>query len=146
MNDGLAVTGSEYASIQAFYSWQWQLSDQGRIDEYVSTFTEDAEQTVEGRTPAVGRAGLLEHMQRVVASPGRSESFIQHHMDMLVVRALGGDVLHARGYLTTFVTSESEPRLLVKAVLEDELLRDGDSFLIRRRVMKHLALSTSRPT
>jgi hypothetical protein len=133
------VSALEYSKIQAFYARHWQLSDQGLVDECALTFAEDAEYLLPP-PPMIGREAIADRLRAFQANQAYREAHIQHWVGMSVATPLSDDLVRVRSYVTAFETVDGSPKLMAKVTLEDELLRDGDGFLIKKRQLKDLAI------
>jgi hypothetical protein len=105
------------------------------VDEWAATFTADGVFSANANPqPAIGRPAIAAGARSAVAA--RREAGIQtrHWIGMPVVASDDGDVVRVRAYAVVFETSRSVRMPgAVSTVCQDELVRDGSSWLIRSR-------------
>ncbi|WP_208719788.1 nuclear transport factor 2 family protein [Amycolatopsis circi] len=139
--DGTVATvdATVYAELQQFYAGQMQLLDDGAADEWARTFTLDGvfEQNVLPR-PWRGRDEIAAKMRAAVGKVAAQQLDRRHWIGMVTARLAGPDVVHTRYYATVVQTRKGgSAELHLSTCAEDVLVRDGGSWLVEHRSVRH---------
>jgi 3-phenylpropionate/cinnamic acid dioxygenase small subunit len=123
------------AEIEQFYAWQMQALDDGRAEEWATTFTEDGEFAANAfPEPTVGREALTAAARQAHAAQASAGVVQRHWLGMLSVEPRDDGTVHARCYALVIGTElGGETALRRSTVCEDELVRAGDGWAVRRR-------------
>ncbi|MEW2459313.1 MULTISPECIES: nuclear transport factor 2 family protein [Microbacterium] len=118
------------------------LADAGDPAEYVRCFTPDAVwdltdatdlpmdvQTISGRAALL--AGVHERRAAGIQGPG---THTRHDVSSIAVE-VDGDRARSRAYFRYYRGTDGAPVLAAMGVYADEFVRDGDRWLLRRRVI-----------
>ncbi|MBV9446023.1 MAG: nuclear transport factor 2 family protein [Streptosporangiaceae bacterium] len=134
----LGTTEDEiYLQIQRFYAAQSQLLDFGRFEEWAATFTEDCSFTANGfpqpvRTRTALLAGTLQNHK--VDEPGLR---IRHWFGMTTVEPRADGTVYALSYVLVIRNHRNEPPFIYRSTrCEDVLVRNGNSWLVRDRIIR----------
>jgi uncharacterized protein (TIGR02246 family) len=120
------------AAIRRTLAEYCQSCDDGRFADFGRCFTEDAEFTVLGRRYR-GRAAIEEWIAQAMPPERRGK----HVTANSVVRRDGDRAVVTSDYLF-LVPDEKGPRITVAGRYDDELVRDGEQWLIARRAIGFL--------
>jgi SnoaL-like protein len=130
----LPVTDT-YRQVQQFYAHQMQLLDDGSVEQWAATFTEDGVFSANAHPePTVGRADIAAAAGHAVAELKRTGVVRRHWLGMLTVRPLPDGAFFARCYALIVSTPKGgQAGVHLSTVCEDVLVRVGDEFLVRTR-------------
>jgi actinorhodin biosynthesis protein ActVIA len=129
--DTTGVAADLYAEVLQYYARQMQALDEGKLEAYADTFTEDAVfGHTPGREPARTRSGILSDLyavrERFVADPQQR----RHMFTMVDVEELPGGRLRASSYALVLTTRPGQgPEMVRSCVVRDVLVRDADGRL-----------------
>jgi len=125
------------ADIQRFYNWHMQLLDDGRIEEWAAAFTPDGVFDAEGHPePVKGREEIVSGARQVAAKLADAGIVRRHWLGMSVI-APEHDTVRVRSYALVFQSSaDAGSALRASTTCEDVLVPNGDSWLIRERVVR----------
>ncbi|MER6715249.1 nuclear transport factor 2 family protein [Streptomyces sp. NPDC000877] len=133
------VSAQTYVAVQQFYARQMRLLDERRAEEWARTFTEDgvfAQNTAP--EPLRGREAVAAAVRRNLARTADTPEQRRHVFSMLTVVPGPDGSLHTRCYAQVLATpAGGQSRLHLSAVCEDELVPDGDGWLVRHRRVEH---------
>lgn len=135
---GLSENEAPMADVLAVYQLYGRQShaiDSGQAEEWAATFTADGEfNSPSYPAPSHGRAELVEFAARFHAGCRERNERLRHVISTVEVLSAGSGSLHCRAYLQIVGTAAGEPpRLHRITVLDDELVRVSDKWLVRRR-------------
>lgn len=137
MTVSTASTADLDASVRQFYARHMQLLDDGKVEEWAACFTEDGIFATDAHPrPARGRDQIIAGARQVVAQLAE-EGIVRRHW--LGMSAIGreGETLRVRSYALVIQSSPgSGPSLRASTTCEDVLVPDGDSWLIRHRLVE----------
>jgi hypothetical protein len=138
--EGRPAGPENYAAVQRFYARQMQMLDEGPVAAWAATFTEDGVFEATGRAPVAGRAAIEAAAGLVRAGLDAAGIRRRHWLGMLVVdectRARDAD-LSARCYAAVLETARGGATVVASSTTcEDLLVRAGEGFLVRRRVVR----------
>lgn len=124
-----------YLRVQQFYAQQMQLLDDGSVEQWAGTFTDDGVFSANAHAePTIGRANIAKAAGHAVAELKRAGVVRRHWLGMLTVRPLSGDALFARCYALIVSTPKGgQAAVHLSTVCEDVLVRVGDELLVRTR-------------
>lgn len=130
---------SLHAEIERFYAAQMQLLDRGAVKDWADTFTEDGTFAASGLpAPVRGRDTIATSAGRAFEERTARGVVHRHWLGMLVVdpSPASDDVVRARSYaLVIEVPVGGAPALHRSTVCDDVLIRDGDRWLVRERLV-----------
>ncbi|MFC7331308.1 nuclear transport factor 2 family protein [Marinactinospora rubrisoli] len=128
-----------FAQVQMFYARQMRLLDEGRVEEWAATFTEEGVFAADARPePARGRAVIAAAAgaawERLVASGVRH----RHWLGMVEVGAESGGRVRSRCYALVLAVPRGGPvSVQVSTVCEDVLVRGGGGgWLVEERSVR----------
>jgi 3-phenylpropionate/cinnamic acid dioxygenase small subunit len=132
----MSAAGGSYHAVLHFYARQMQLLDDGAIDEWAGTYTEDATFGSNAMpAPLAGRdairRGAREHDNLRQAGTRR-----RHLMSNLSIVPGEDGTVRATSYVTIVETREGTTALRFSTLLEDELVREDGEWLVRTRRIK----------
>lgn len=133
------VPAELYVGVQQFYAEQMRFLDELRGEEWARTFTEDGvfAQTT-GPSPVRGREALAEAVRRAGARLADTPQQRRHVFSMLSVEPGPQNTVRARSYAQVLAILPGGPVVLhASTVCEDELVPDGEGWLVRRRIVRH---------
>ncbi len=124
-----------YQRVQQFYAHQMQLLDDGSVEEWAKTFTEDGTFAANAHpAPTTGRAAIASAAGQAVAELKRAGLVRRHWLGMITVGSRPDDTLLARCYALVISTPKGgQSGVHVSTVCEDVLVRNGDELLVRER-------------
>jgi SnoaL-like domain len=138
-SDTLPVSAKLYAEIQNFYARHMALIDQGSVDAWVETFTEDA--TISNNTnprPAHGREEIVSVIRRTQAALEAQGIQHRHWVGMMVLDQLDDATVQASSYAMIVATRKGGTPMVDRSTLcSDELVRVNGDWQIRSRKVKH---------
>jgi 3-phenylpropionate/cinnamic acid dioxygenase small subunit len=131
------MTTDLQAEIQRFYHWHMQLLDDGRIEEWAAAFTPDGVFDAEGHPePVKGREEIVSGARQVTAKLADAGIVRRHWLGMSVISP-ERDTVRVRSYALVFQSSAGAGSALhASTTCEDVLVPNGDSWLIRERVVR----------
>lgn len=128
-----------YQEVQGFYARQMQLMDDGNVDEWVRTFTEDA--TIANNAnpaPASGRELITKVARKLVADVVRRGVTHRHWTGMLVLEERGPDEVVARMYaMVAEIPEGGEAKLWRSTFCRDTLVRRDARWQVAHRQVTH---------
>ncbi|GGQ54929.1 nuclear transport factor 2 family protein [Kitasatospora griseola] len=126
------------ASVEQFYAHHMQLLDAGRIPEWASFFTEDGTFAVDSHPePARGRGQITAGATRTVEQLRGQGIARRHWLGMVDIAPADDTTVRVRSYALVFQITEAEGAAVRSSTTcEDELVRAGDSWLIRARTVR----------
>jgi hypothetical protein len=130
----VAVDATTYAALQHYYARQMQLLDDGQVDKWAETFTEDGVfATAALPEPVVGRTAIAAGASQVAAQLA-ADGVARRHWLGMVSANVAGDELVVRSYAMTYQTAgDGTAELRFLNVCLDQLVPHGDSWLVRKR-------------
>ncbi|MDQ3403043.1 MAG: nuclear transport factor 2 family protein [Actinomycetota bacterium] len=133
-----AVSTALRAQVQQFYVHQLGLLDDGRPDDWVELFTEDADFLEVTGNHLHGRDAIRESIRRraeQVATTGLD--FFRHWLGMLQVSARSDGSLQTRSCaLAMYTPSGGTVRVYVNVVCEDSLVWQQERWMVRSRHLR----------
>ncbi|MFL1429448.1 MULTISPECIES: nuclear transport factor 2 family protein [unclassified Nocardiopsis] len=124
--------------VQHFYARQMHHLDEGRVEEWAATFTEDGVFAANAHPePATGRAAITAAARATTEQLARDRVRRRHWLGMLDVRPGADGTITAVSYaqiLSTRIGDRSE--LLLSCTCEDVLVREGGELLVRHRQVR----------
>lgn len=125
------------AAIDDFYAWHMQLLDAGRVEEWADAFTSDGVFDAQGHPEPVRGRDRIRSASRAVADKLAEAGIVRRHwLGMSRIVPEDGTV-RVISYALVFQSSkESGTALHSSTTCEDVLVPDGDSWLIRERVVR----------
>ncbi|WFE95402.1 nuclear transport factor 2 family protein [Micromonospora sp. WMMD987] len=127
-----------YAEVLQFYAGHIQAMDEGRVDEVVSTFTDDASLVSPPKIaePVRGRENLRAGLRRAAAAQAAEGVRYRRCHTMMSVRPGPDGELFVRAYVQVVRTGpEGGSHLHAMCVCADVLVRRNDTWQIRERVV-----------
>ncbi|WP_171168720.1 nuclear transport factor 2 family protein [Streptomyces sp. I05A-00742] len=132
--------GLEYTDVQHFYARQMRWHDEGEAELFAATFTVDGSfDATPFPAPAVGRPAIAEAVRqaRVRHAELVRDAHIRHWVGMTAVDLQDDGTLRVESYAVVFRTPfGGSPSLQSTATLSDVLVRDGDGWLVRSRLVR----------
>ncbi|WP_035279743.1 nuclear transport factor 2 family protein [Actinokineospora spheciospongiae] len=124
-----------YHRVQHFYAHQMQLLDDGSVERWSETFTEDGTFAANAHPePTTGRGAIAEAARRASTELARAGVVRRHWLGMVTVSTQPAGTLLARCYALVISTPKGgQAGVHVSTVCEDVLVPDGDDFLVRER-------------
>lgn len=126
-----------YPQVQQFYARHMQLLDDGRLEEWAATFTEDGTFSVPNYPePARGRTQLVAGARTAHSAMEEAGERRRHWHGMVAVDMREDGTLAVRCYALVFHTPRGgAPRLHRTCVCNDVLVWVGDELQVRERVV-----------
>lgn len=129
--------GALYAEVQQFYSKHMHLLDTGAAKDWADSFTEDGVfSPPSAPEPIVGRAALAAgaaEAKAVLLAKGEQHRHLLLNMD---IDPQADGTLRVRSYAPVVATPiGGEPRLFVMCVMNDVLVREGERYLVKHRIV-----------
>lgn len=134
---GTVVSAELYANVQQFYAWQMGLLDDGAVDEWADTFTEDAMFGEPGQAGSfLGREAIRTSVVARAEKLAAEGLVMRHWFNMLAIDPQSDGGLRTRNYALTLSTPLGGS-LTVRghAVCFDHLVPHGDRWLVANRVI-----------
>ncbi|MFI6864513.1 nuclear transport factor 2 family protein [Streptomyces sp. NPDC050421] len=127
--------GTLHLQVQQFYARQMQLLDDGRVQEWALTFTEDGVFAANAHpVPAEGRDAITAAAAKATAEYAAKGVQRRHWLGMLTVERTGPLTATARCYAQVIETPRGgQAALRVSTLCEDRLVREGSSWLVEHR-------------
>jgi hypothetical protein len=124
-----------YHQIQQFYAKQMQLLDEGLVAEWAASFTEDGVFTANAHPePARGRTAIREAAQRTADHLAANGLVRRHWLGMLALDPKADGSVVVRSYAQVLETPRGGAATLrMSTVCQDDLLHDGQRWLVRHR-------------
>ncbi|WP_370942171.1 nuclear transport factor 2 family protein [Amycolatopsis sp. cg5] len=124
-----------YHRVQQFYAWQMQLLDDGRVDEWAATFTEDGVFAANAHPePVSGRENIAAGARAAVAKLAADGLVRRHWLGMLTVAEQPDGTIKARSYALVINTPKGgQAAVHVSTSCEDVLVADGPDLLVADR-------------
>ncbi|KZM72310.1 nuclear transport factor 2 family protein [Nocardia terpenica] len=137
VNQGIVTVSAEvYSCVDQFYAFQMQTLDDGDIDGWVGTFTDDGVFISNGLPdPVVGREQLAELGRKTVARLSERDAIRRHFVFNVIIEPASGGVLRTTCYVPVFDTVDGITSLTTSTVMHDELVKSDDCLLVRHRVI-----------
>ncbi|PSL52673.1 3-phenylpropionate/cinnamic acid dioxygenase small subunit [Saccharothrix carnea] len=132
------MTADLLASVQQFYGRQMRLSEDGAVDEWAATFTEDAvfEDSTEPE-PLRGRDAIRESVRRGVARIAAADLDFRHWFGMVDVEPdADGGVFTRYAALAVVTPRGGTAALLGNADCHDHLVPSPGGWLVRHRAVR----------
>jgi actinorhodin biosynthesis protein ActVIA len=139
MTNAVGVDAQLYAEVLQYYARQMQALDEGKLEEYADSFTEDAIfGHTPGREPARARkqilADLYEVRERLEADPQQR----RHMFTMVDVRPQSEGTLRCTAYALVLTTRPgSGPEMVRSCVVRDVLVREDGALRNRERLIDY---------
>lgn len=133
----VAGTG-EYPAIQNFYARQMQFLDDGRVDEWAGTFTEDGSFAANAHPePFVGRAAIAEGARKAHAALAERGVQRRHWLGMLSIEGRADGTYLVRSYAQILETPRGgQTSVLMSTTCEDVLVPGKpDGWQVRARTV-----------
>ncbi|MFD7990308.1 nuclear transport factor 2 family protein [Streptomyces mexicanus] len=129
------LTAEVYAEVQQFYAEHMQLLDDGVVDAWAKTFTEDATFAVPTLPePTRGREQLRQALSRTSRELAEAQERRRHWHGMVAVFPNEDGSLRARCYALVFATRLGQQPVLHRVcVCEDVLVRENGRLLVKSR-------------
>jgi uncharacterized protein (TIGR02246 family) len=130
---------TEVREIQQFYARHMQAIDDGAVDAWLDTFTDDASiANNTGAEPARGRDTIAAVARRLVAGAIDRSVIHRHWTGMLDVVTESDGTVRATSYALVVETARGgQPALWRSTVCRDVLVHDGGRWRIRQRYVTH---------
>lgn len=130
-----ATSADLYSDIQRFYAFQMQLLDDGKVEEWSETFTDDGVFAVNSRPGStIGRAAICAAARHTVEQLAADRIIRRHWLGMLVTEDRPDGTVSVRSYAPLLETPVGgSTRLLMSTVCEDVLVRVGEGWQVRER-------------
>ncbi|TVZ80517.1 MULTISPECIES: nuclear transport factor 2 family protein [unclassified Streptomyces] len=124
-----------YYEVQQFYAQQMQLLDDGRVEEWAGTFTEDGVFAANAHPePVVGRAAITAAAARATEEYAAKGVQRRHWLGMVSVEPVDERSANARCYALVIETPRGgQAAIRVSTLCVDRLVRDGDGWLVQDR-------------
>jgi 3-phenylpropionate/cinnamic acid dioxygenase small subunit len=126
------------ASVEQFYARHMQLLDDGRIEEWADGFTEDGSFAIDSHPQvARGRRQIVDGATRTAQGLRDQGIARRHWLGMAAISPdRSGEGIRVRSYALVYqITAADGPSLRSSTTCEDLLVPDGDSWLIRERLV-----------
>ncbi|WP_261719655.1 nuclear transport factor 2 family protein [Streptomyces sp. FZ201] len=133
------MTAGLFQQIQQFYARQMRLLDNGAVEEWAATFTEDGVFDQNVAEPLTGRTTIAVAAQKRVDQLVAEGVTRRHWLGMLEVEPEDEHgVVHTRYYAFSLATERGgSPRITASTYAEDTLVRHEDGWLVRYRHVTH---------
>lgn len=121
-------------TLQQFYARQMQLLDDGAVEPWADTFTEDATFVSNAMgAPIVGRPAILRGATQ--SDEGLRDSGVQrrHLLSNLSVGTGAGGMVVADSYVLIVETAKRRTEVRFNTALRDELVHEQGEWLVRTR-------------
>ncbi|MFF4251881.1 nuclear transport factor 2 family protein [Streptomyces sp. NPDC001663] len=130
-----SATAGLYQEIQQFYARQMHLLDDGRVEEWAQTFTEDGVFAANAQpVPAVGRAAITEAAAKATAAYAEAGVQRRHWLGMVSVESATASAVTARCYALVIETPRGgRPEIKASTLCEDRIVRVDDTWQIQDR-------------
>ena len=124
-----------HAQVQAGYAAQMHLLDDGDGAAWAATFTDDGVFEANAHPePCRGRSAIATAAQAVADDLAARGITRRHWLGMLSVRRTGPRTASARSYAIVLMTPlGGQPRIQCSTSCDDDLVLDGDRWLVRHR-------------
>ncbi|WP_199510894.1 nuclear transport factor 2 family protein [Nucisporomicrobium flavum] len=124
-----------YAEVQQFYSRQMRMLDDGVVDGWAESFTEDGVFSANAHPePAVGRAAITAGARQAHAALTEQGIQRRHWLGMLDVEPQPDGTINARSYALILSTPRGgTAQVQLSCVCEDVLVRADGRLLVRER-------------
>ncbi|MBB5158010.1 nuclear transport factor 2 family protein [Saccharopolyspora phatthalungensis] len=134
---GGAVTADHdlRSELTEFYARQMQALDAGQAEQWAATFTEDGVFAANAYPqPTVGRAAITEAVKAAAAQLAADQVVHRHWLGMLAVYPVDEHTVRTRFYALVIQTPKNGVAAIHRSTIaEDELVRGGDGWQVRRR-------------
>ncbi|MGV9297621.1 nuclear transport factor 2 family protein [Amycolatopsis sp. NPDC003676] len=120
--------GTEYPSIQNFYSRQMHLLDDGKVDEWAATFTEDGSFGANAHpAPFVGRTAIADGARKAHAALAERGVQRRHWLGMLAAEPRTEGGYRVRSYAQILETPRGgQTTVLMSTTCDDVLVRTSE--------------------
>lgn len=137
--DTSRVGAELYAEILQYYARQMQALDEGKVEAYADTFTEDAVfGHTPGREPARTRPGILADLREVRERLDADPQQRRHVFTMVDVEPHADDALRVTCYALVLTTRPGDgPEMVRSCVVRDVLVRQDGRLRNRQRLVDH---------
>ncbi|MBV9010711.1 MAG: nuclear transport factor 2 family protein [Pseudonocardiales bacterium] len=124
-----------YHQIQQFYAHQMQLLDEGRVEEWAASFTEDGVFAANAYPePTRGRTAIYQAAQEITNDLSAKGITRRHWLGMLALDPRDDGSVFVRSYAQVLETPRGGATVLrIITVCEDLLCHDGKQWLVRNR-------------
>ena len=124
-----------YQEIQHFYGRQMRLLDEGRVEEWADSFTEDGVFSANAHpAPQNGRAEIVEGARRAARMLSEQKVQRRHWLGMLEVREQADGTLTAHTYALVVNTPQGgKPAVEFSTSCDDVLTREDGTLRVRSR-------------
>lgn len=128
-----------YAEVQQYYARQMQALDNGKLEDYAATFTEDAVfGHTPGREPARTRAGIIKDLYEVHKRFENDPQQRRHLFTMIDIEPQDDGSIRSTCYALVLTTRPQRgPELVRSCVVHDVLVRENGSLLNKSRHVEH---------
>lgn len=129
------TTAGLYQEIQQFYAQQMHLLDDGRVEEWARTFTEDGVFAANAQpVPAVGRAAITKAAADATAAYAAAGVQRRHWLGMVSVESATEQAVTARCYALVIETPRGgRPEIKASTLCEDRIVRQDGAWQIEDR-------------
>jgi actinorhodin biosynthesis protein ActVIA len=137
--DTSLVDAELYAEVLQYYARQMQALDEGKVEAYAETFTEDAIFAhTPNREPARTRPGILADLYEVRKRFEEDPQQRRHLFTMVDVEALSDGRLRSTAYALVLTTRPgSGPEMVRSCVVRDVLVREDGRLRNEQRLVDH---------
>lgn len=137
--DTNGVDAELYAEVLQYYAHQMQALDEGKLETYADSFTEDAVFShTPGREPARTRPGILSDLYAVRERQTADPQQRRHMFTMVDVERQPGDRLRCTCYALVLTTRPgNNPEMVRSCVVRDVLVREDGQFRNQERLVDH---------
>ncbi|MGA4876168.1 nuclear transport factor 2 family protein [Streptomyces lydicamycinicus] len=134
----LPVDDALYQEIQHFYGRQMRFLDQGMVEEWAATFTEDGVFTANAHPePSVGRAAIAGGARKAAAQLAEQGLQRRHWLGMLEADKQADGTIHARTYALILSTPrDGQASVHLSTTCDDVLVREEGRLRVRRREVR----------
>lgn len=124
-----------YQQVQQFYGRQMRCLDEGHIDEWADTFTEDGVFSANAHPePQVGRAAIVDGARRAAAALDEAGIRRRHWLGMLDIGTTPEGTVLARSYALVINTPRNGQAVVhLSCSCEDVLVREEGRLKVRTR-------------
>ncbi|QNP74677.1 nuclear transport factor 2 family protein [Streptomyces roseirectus] len=131
-----AASAEVCSRVDQFYAMQMQALDDGDIDTWVDTFTDDGVFVSNGLPdPVEGRSALTELGSAAVARLDEKGAIRRHFVFNVIIDPLADGVLRTTCYVPVFDTVDGVTTLTTSTVMRDELITSEGGLRVRHRTV-----------
>ncbi|MCM2414180.1 MULTISPECIES: nuclear transport factor 2 family protein [unclassified Streptomyces] len=134
-----APTAALYTEIQQFYAQQMHLLDDGRVQEWAGTFTQQGVFAANAQpVPAVGREAITKAAQAATDAYAKAGVQRRHWLGMVSVEGVTDGAVSARCYALVIETPRGgRPEIKASTLCQDRIVRvDGDWQIEDRQITR----------